>query len=200
MDIVTIALMAVICGADDWGAVEDYGTAKEPWLKTFLELPEGIPSHDTFGRVFAKLDPDAFEDCFRRWITSLVCLSKGKLVAIDGKSIRRSFTRSWDKSGMAHMDVHYYISSLDGRRSARQFLDYARGHWSVENNLHWQLDVSFAEDQRRVRVGHGAENFSRLNRIALNLLKNESTSKVGVSNRRKKSGWDDDYLLKVLAG
>jgi hypothetical protein len=70
----------------------------------------------------------------------------------------------------------------------------------VENNLHWQLDVSFAEDQRRVRVGHGAENFSRLNRIALNLLKNEKTSKVGIAIRRQNCGWDDDYLLKVLIG
>jgi predicted transposase YbfD/YdcC len=351
MDILTIALLAVICCADTWTAVAAYGRAKQSWLKTFLQLPNGIPSHDTFGRVFAKLNPDAFEACFRQWIAKLVQLSGGKLVAIDGKSIRRSFTQSWDKSGMAHMvsafvqankmvfaqvktdgqghelaaieklldvldlngavvtidaiacqktiaekikkaggdyilqakgnqetlwkklqtvfseahlenfvdhrhdsaqtidgnhgrietrkawvlwnteflgpiakewpglksivmiertrqvngagtskEVHYYISSLDGRRSARQFLDYIRGHWGVENNLHWQLDVSFAEDLRRVRVGHGAENFSRLNRIALNLLKNEKTSKVGIAIRRQNCGWDDDYLLKVLIG
>jgi len=351
MDILTIALLAVICGADGWAAVAAYGRAKEKWLKTFLELPNGIPSHDTFGRVFAKLNPDAFEACFRQWITSLVELSGGKLVAIDGKSIRRSFTQGWDKSGMAHMvsafvqnnsmvfaqvktdgkgqelsaiekllevldlngavvtidaiacqktiaaaikkaqgdyvlqvkgnqdtlwekiktvfrdahlenfkdhrhdsaqsangnhgrvetrkawvlwdlaslssvfeewpsarsivmieqtrqvngagtskEVHYYISSLDARRSAAQFLNYVRGHWGVENNLHWHLDVSFDEDQRRVRVGHGAENFSRLCRIALNLLKNEPTHKNGIAIRRQNCGWDDDYLLKVLIG
>jgi len=351
MDILTIALLAVICGADGWAAVAAYGRAKEKWLKTFLELPNGIPSHDTFGRVFAKLNPDAFEACFRQWIASLVELSGGKLVAIDGKSIRRSFTQGWDKSGMAHMvsafvqdnsmvfaqvktdgkgqelsaiekllevldlngavvtidaiacqksiaaaikkaqgdyvlqvkgkqdtlwqkiktvfkdahlenfkdcshdsaqstngnhgrvearkawvlwdveslspvfeewpslksivmieqtwqvsgtgtskEVHYDISSLDGRRTARQFLTYVRGHWGVENNLHWQLDVSFDEDQRRVRVGHGAENFSRLCRIALNLLKNEPTHKNGIAIRRQNCGWDDDYLLKVLIG
>jgi predicted transposase YbfD/YdcC len=73
-----------------------------------------------------------------------------------------------------------------------------RGHWSVENNLHWQLDVSFREDERRIRHGHGAENFSRLCRICLNLLKNEKTSKGGVASRRKKCGWDNDYLLTVL--
>ena len=351
MDILTIALMAVICGADTWTAVAAYGRAKEKWLKTFLQLQNGIPSHDTFGRVFAKLNPDAFEACFRQWIAKLVQLTGGKLVAIDGKSIRRSFTQSWDKSGMAHMvsafvqsnkmvfaqiktdgqghelsaiekllevldlngavvtidaiacqktiaqkikkaggdyilqakgnqetlfeklqtvfkdahldnfkdhrhdsaqttdgnhgrietrkawvlwnteflgpiakewpglksivmiertrqvnggeaskEAHYYISSLDGRRSARQFLDYVRGHWGVENNLHWQLDVSFAEEQRPVRVGHGAENFSRLNRIALNLLKNEKTSKVGIAIRRQNCAWDDEYLLKILIG
>jgi len=351
MDIVTIALLAVICGADGWTSVAAYGRAKEKWLQTFLELPSGIPSHDAFGRVFARLNPDAFEAVFRKWIASLVELSGGKLVAIDGKSIRRSFTQGWDKSGMAHMvsafvqanhmvfaqvktdgkgqeisaiekllevldlhgavvtidaigcqksiaqaileahgdyllqvkgnqetlekklqmifseaqlenfagyshdsaqttngthgriemrkasvlwnlkalspifkewpgarsiamieatrqvaggdiseEIHYYISSLDARRSAKQFLEYARGHWSVENNLHWQLDVSLDEDQRRIRVGHGAENFSRLCRIALNLLKNEPTHPNGIAIRRQNCGWNNDYLLKVLLG
>jgi predicted transposase YbfD/YdcC len=93
---------------------------------------------------------------------------------------------------------HYYISSLDARRNAQQFAGYIRGHWSVENNLHWQLDMSFDEDQRRVRSGHGAENFSRLCRIGLNLLKNEKTAKCGIKNKRKICGWDDDYLLKVV--
>lgn len=77
--------------------------------------------------------------------------------------------------------------------------DYVRGHWSVENNLHWQLDVSFNEDQRRVRKGHGAENASRLSRLALNLLKRESSQKVGIATKRKICGWDNDYLLKVAA-
>jgi len=99
----------VICGADGWAAVVTYGKAKHKWLKTFLELPNGIPSRQTFSRVFAKLNPDAFESCFRRWIASLVELAggdggvKGKLVAIDGKSIRRGFEQGWDKAGMAHM-------------------------------------------------------------------------------------------------
>jgi predicted transposase YbfD/YdcC len=314
-----------------------------------LELPWGIPSHDTFGRVFARLNPDAFEACFRRWIGALVELSGGKLVAVDGKSLKRSFEQGWDKIGMAHMvsafvqanvmvlgqiktegkgreldaiakllevlelkgavvtidalgcqkqiakgivaadadyvlqvkenqptllakmqnvfaearlenfadcpsdvtqsiegdhgrietrrawafeevtrlgpiarewpglkslamvertrevngqtsvKVHYYISSLDLRTGAAQFLEYIRGHWSVENNLHWQLDVTFNEDQRRIRKGHGAENFSRLCRIALNLLKQEKTHKNGIAIRRHTCGWNNDYLLKVLA-
>ena len=78
--------------------------------------------------------------------------------------------------------------------------EYIRGHWSVENNLHWQLDVSFNEDQRRIRKDHGAENFSRLCRMSLNLLKNEKTAKVGIATKRKMCGWDNDYLLKVVAG
>jgi len=347
LDILTIAFFAIISGCDDWCAVAAYGRSKFTWLATFLDLPHGIPSHDTFSEVFSRLNPDAFEACFRVWMASMVELSGGKLVAIDGKSIRRSFRHGWDKSGMAHLvsafvqanhmvfaqekadgkgkeleaiekllavldlqgavvtidaigcqrklaasirragadyvlqvkgnqsrlqqaivtliedarldqfkgmrsdaweqtdgdhgrietrkvqvtwdvqwlgkiaekwpglksiavvdsmrDVdgrisrerHYYISSLDARRTARQFAGYIRGHWSVENNLHWQLDVSFCEDQRRIRKGHGAENFSRLCRLALNLLKRESSQKLGIANKRRMCGWDNDYLLKV---
>jgi predicted transposase YbfD/YdcC len=347
LDIITIAFFAIISGCDDWCAVAAYGRSKLKWLARFLDLPHGIPSHDTFGEVFSRLNPDAFEACFRAWMKSMVELSSGKLVAIDGKSIRRSFQRGWDKSGMAHIvsafvqanhmvfaqektdgkgteleaiekllavldlrgavvtidaigcqrkiaasilqakadyvlqvkgnqshlqkaivtlideamldsfkgmssdsyqqtdgehgrietrkvhvtwdvgllgkiarkwpglkslavvdstrDVdgkisherHYYISSLDARRTARQFAGYIRGHWSVENNLHWQLDVSFCEDQRRIRKGHSAENFSRMCRLALNLLKRESSQKLGIANKRRICGWDNDYLLKV---
>jgi hypothetical protein len=103
IDILTIALFAVICGADGWAAVEQYGQAKFKWLSTFLELPYGIPSHDTFGDVFAKLKPETFEGCFMQWMKNIVQLSAGKLVAIDGKSLRHSFEHGWDRSGMAHM-------------------------------------------------------------------------------------------------
>jgi len=350
IDILTIGLLAVICGADGWVGVVYWAKSKQDWLKTFLELPDGMPSHDTFGRVFAKLNPEAFEQCFRQWISALVELSGGKLVAIDGKSLRRSFEHGWDKSGMSHLvsafvqansmvfaqvktdgkgqeldgiekllnlleltgavvtidalgcqktiaaqiikaqagyvlqvkdnqptlragletllteavlenlvgwcgdtcqtvdgdhgrietrkitvvwDVQhlgalgrewpglksvalvertreirgaastektYYISTLDRRKTARQFLAYTRGHWSIENNGHWQLDVSFNEDQRRIRKDHGAENFSRLCRISLNLLKNEKTQKTGIAIKRQTCGWDNQYLLKVVAG
>jgi len=347
-DIVTIAIFAVICGADGWAEVEEYGRRKQAWLKTFLALPEGIPSHDTFGRVFARLKPEEFERCFMAWMAGLVELGGGKLVAIDGKSLRQSFEHAWDKSGMAHMvsafvaanrmvlaqvktvgkgqeldgiqrllklldlegavvmidalgcnktivelilegggdyllqvkdnqptlheklknlldelvlekfagvehdyhvevdgnhgrietrrvwvcwnvkdlgevarkwpglkslvvvesiremaghrsvERHYYISSLPRRVRAKRMGQYVRGHWSVENNLHWQLDISFNEDKRRIRKDHGAENFSRLCRIALNLLKNETSLKIGMAGKRKTCGWDDQYLLKVV--
>lgn len=347
-DLLTIALFAVLSGANGWVEVVTYAKCKILWLRMFLDLPGGIPSHDTFGRVFAKLAPDAFEACFRAWMASMVELSGGKLVALDGKSLRRSFEKGWDKSGMAHIvsafvtanhmvfaqqktegkgqeldavekllgvldlegavvtidalgcnakvaqqirdakadyilqvkenqptllaklkvtmedarrdgfaglvsdsftetnkghgrietrrvwvcwnvallgilvkewpdlrsmimvqrrrDVDgkvstewaYYISSLDGRRTARQFAGYIRGHWGIENNLHWQLDVSFREDERRIRKGHGAENFSRLCRLGLNLLKRETSEKVGIAIKRQRCGWDNDYLLKVV--
>jgi len=349
----------VICGADSWAEVAMFGRCKQKWFATFLGLPDGIPSHDTFSRVFALLDPGEFEKCFMAWMSALVELTGGKLIAIDGKSIRRSFAHAWDKSGMAHMvsafvsqgenrmvfgqvavedksneitaipkllelmdlkgaivtidamgtqrevagkivkgggdyvlpvkdnqpalrqkveaslneaalagidglkvgffeqtqeshgrletrrvwlidDVsslgkrlldlwpglrtgslamvererqdlgdmtgkktlerHYYISSLKGsdNAAAQKMAEYIRGHWSVENNLHWQLDVSFTEDQRRIRRGHGAENFSRLCRIALNLLKRETSVKIGIKGKRLNAGWDHDYLLRLI--
>src|SRR3982751_4184633 len=102
-DILVIAICAVICGADGWVEVEAFGESKQSWFKRFLDLPAGIPSHDTFGRVFARLQPDAFEKCFTAWMLAVAGGSSGKLLAIDGKSIRRSFEHGWDKSGMAHL-------------------------------------------------------------------------------------------------
>ena len=351
MDLFAIALFAIISGCNGWVAVAEYGRSKLAWLKTFLTLRHGIPSHDTFGDVFARLNPGAFESCFQEWMKTLVQLSDGKLVAIDGKSLRRSFEHGWDRNSMPHMvsafvqanhmvfaqvktegkgqelsaieqllemldlngatvtidalgcnrniagkirdaggdyllqvkdnqptlhaklqvafkdamldrfkdmsfdsyeqidgdhgrietrklfvcwdikpmlgelandwpdlqalvavqrtravgdhvsnEMHYYITSLSRRNKARRIFDVVRGHWSIENNLHWQLDVSFREDQRRVRKGHGAENFSRLSRLALNQLKNEQTRKVGIEIKRQICGWDNDYLLKVAFG
>jgi predicted transposase YbfD/YdcC len=267
-DILIIAVCAVICGADTWVDVETFGNAKLPWLSTFLTLPRGVPSHDTFGRVFAALDPDAFERCFQRWMAAL--REPGtRLVAIDGKSIRRSFAHAWDASGMAHLvsafaaenrlsfaqvaaaeagqelaamrrlldllaldeatvvtidalgcqrDVARQIVARDAdyvlavranqptlHAAVKRVLDEAllekfRGHWGIENSLHWQLDVSFGEDLRRVRKDHAAENFSRLCRIALNLLKSEKTARIGVKGKRLKAGWDEPYLLRLLTG
>jgi len=109
-------------------------------------------------------------------------------------------TSSREVVGKTSVEQHYYISTLDRRRKAQRILELVRGHWSIENNLHWQLDVSFSEDQRRIRKDHGAENFSRLCRIALILLKNETTQKTGIEIKRQTCGWNDQYLLKVLAG
>ena len=322
-DILAIAICAIICGADGWTQVALFGRSKIKWLKTFLVLPNGIPSHDTFGRVFAKLDPAAFEACFLKWITALATASRGRLVAIDGKTIRRSLDtangkaaihmisawceanhmvlgqvttdaksneitaiprllklldldgavvtidaagcqkkiarqivkqggdyilqlkgnqgglhqetvilfeqclrddchgisyhtasttngghgrieqrRIWATAeiawfaerskwknlrslirieaqrtinGQTSQEYRYYISSLPANDTAK-LMDHIRGHWGIENRLHWSLDVNFREDDRRIRQGHAAENFSRLSRIALNLLKAGSSS------------------------
>lgn len=362
-DIIVIAILAVICGADGWVEVELFAKSKLALLADILELPGGIPSHDTFGRVFSLLNPEAFERCFSQWIASLVGGScKGKLVAIDGKTVRRSFAHGWKKNGAVHLvsafvrenqmvfgqipvvpargsneidaipqllalldikgavvtidamgtqkviaqkiiegggdyvlslkdnqptlaavaeqlmkeaeldriksgqptsdgadgrvrygfaetvdgdhgrieirrvlvsdeikalgkvangwvglasiirvesvrdvdgvvstEQRLYLSSLKGTDAVR-LGDLVRGHWSVENQLHWQLDVSFNEDQRRIRKGHGAENFSRLCRMALNLLKQDKTTKAGIHAKRLKAALDGDYLLKIIGG
>lgn len=101
-DLLTITVLAVVCGADGWAEVEDFGKAKLPWLATFLKLPHGVPSHDTFGRVFAALAPEALERCLAQWAAALAQSSGGRLIAIDGKTLRRSFDAA-DRKSAIHM-------------------------------------------------------------------------------------------------
>jgi len=343
-DMIAIAITAVICNADGWEDIEEFGKCKAQWFATFLDLPHGIPSHDTFARVFAKLDPDEFESCFRQWMAHLGDTSGGRLIAVDGKTLRHSFDtaaekaalhminawcttnqsvlgqmvcgtkeneipvlprllklldldgavvtadamhcqkktarvirqgkgdyllqvkdnqpslheniellfdqgltddccgvrydfaetteaghgrietrRCWcsdDIAGVAPSDDwpdlktvvcierirrigsettrkrHYYISSLPAE--AEILLRCSRDHWGVENQLHWRMDVVFHEDARRIRKGHAAENYTRLSRIALNLLKADKSVKTSIRRKRKVAGWDHDFLLHLL--
>ena len=346
-NIMVIAICAVVCGADSWVDIEEFGKAKREWLSGFLDLSNGIPSHDTFGRFFAMLDSESFERFFSEWVMSVSELTTGQVIAIDGKTVRRShdsfigrdaihmvsawatanhvslgqlrvdghsneieaiprllevldvsgcivtidamgcqsaiadeivergadyvlalkanqprlhesvseafthwrgsefnamehdFFQTVEKAhgrietrscwsvydtdyigalniggkwkglssiamvesrrvcdGVESSAVRFYISSLSGR--ARHILSASRMHWGVENSLHWVLDVAFGEDDSRVRVGNAAENLSVLRRMALNMLKSESSAKVGVAAKRKKAGWDTDYLIRVL--
>ena len=102
IDIVTIAICAVICGVDSWVLMETYGKKKEKWLKQFLELPNGIPSHDTFARVFARIDPQQFQNCFLSWIKSINKIAEGEVIAIDGKTLRHSDDQGKNKKAI-HM-------------------------------------------------------------------------------------------------
>jgi predicted transposase YbfD/YdcC len=95
-------------------------------------------------------------------------------------------------------ETRYYISTLVG--DAAEFGQAVRGHWGIENCVHWVLDIAFREDDARTRKGNSAENLAILRRIALNLLKRETTAKCGVKAKRLKAGWSEDYLLKVLIG
>src|SRR5712691_5349743 len=101
-DILVIALCGVICGADDWVAIERFGNAKVAWFRSFLDLPHGIPSHDTFGRVFAALDPEAFKAAFLAWVRTLAAVMPGDVIAIDGKTLRQTFDTAADKAAI-HM-------------------------------------------------------------------------------------------------
>jgi predicted transposase YbfD/YdcC len=348
LDILVIAICAVICGADNWEEVQLFGDAKKAWLKTFLELPNGIPSHDTFWRVFAKLDPEQFQQSFVSWISSVSEVTQGQVIAIDGKTLRRSHDKgigrgainmvsAWaaanhlvlgqvkvdeksneitaipellrvlevsgciitidamgcqkdiaeaiiaqeadyvlalkENHGRLYEDVvklfddleasnfkaypysynqtvnknhgrleirncyviadlgilthlrnskwkglqsvvkvhsirklgdettendRYFISSLSSE--AQFLLNIVRTHWSIENELHWVLDIAFREDESRIRKDHGPENFAVLRHIALNLIKHEKTKKASVKGKRLKAGWDENYLLKILSG
>jgi predicted transposase YbfD/YdcC len=94
IDMIVIAIAATLCGADGWVAIAEFGRTKQPWFEQFLELPHGIPAHDTFGRVFALLVPAAFETCFRTWVASIREVIPGEIIAIDGKTLRRSHDRA----------------------------------------------------------------------------------------------------------
>lgn len=348
VDIILIAICGVICGADSWVDIEMFGKAKKEWLKTFLELPNGIPSHDTFGRVFAAINPEEFEKSFMEWVQAIHELTQGQVIAIDGKQLRGSqdsaagkhaiyMVSAWasesqlvlgqrkvdDKSNeitaipkllklleisgcivtidaigtqtqiaKAILDQHgdyllavkenqghlyadiqdlfeqdraynfkdapygyaktvnkdhgrieirqcwaisdpeylaairdverwqglkslvmieserrigdqterqtsFFISSLEN--DAEKILKARRCHWGIENSLHWVLDIAFNEDHSRVRKDNAPQNFSILRHLALNLLKQEKSLKVGIKAKRLRCGWDTDYFLKVLA-
>ncbi len=109
LDIVAIAICAVVAGADSWGDIEDFGHAKHAWLRTFLALPNGIPSHDTFRRVFERLDPDEFQRCFPRWVEALHEATERQIIAIDGTALRRSFDRAKGRSAL-HL-VHAWATA-----------------------------------------------------------------------------------------
>lgn len=350
LDIVVITICGVLSGAESWIDVEMYGREKGEFLRKYIPLPHGIPSHDTFGRVFSLIQPEKIQKCFIEWVQSVMKHSKGEIIAIDGKTARRSFDNkkgigalhmvsAWatangmvlgqrkcdDKSneitaipellrlldihgcivttdamgcqkeiakqiteqggdyvfcvkgnqGNTHKDIkelfakaqkkkfkgnkHSYYETreqghgreevrrywtiqerplsdaigwiwrrkpwsklnivgmveaeriIDGKRSkeiryylsslendAKVFAQAVRNHWSIENGLHWVLDVAFREDESRARVGNSQANLSLIRHIALNLLKQEKSKKVGIAAKRKLAGWSNEYLLKVL--
>jgi predicted transposase YbfD/YdcC len=378
IDVVGVSICAVICGADGWAAIEEYGQAKETWLREFFELPHGIPSDDTFRRVFTCLSPTQFQDRFVNWVQAISTRTAGQVVPIDGKTVRRSYDRgdnkaaihmisawasadhlvlgqvktdtksneitaipdllhllalegcivtidamgcqtaiasqlvdqgadyvlalkdnqgstyqpvvdffdqfhgpkpgtpapaaavhdapqsldlrqqqeqarwqarqqhAWDQAtagcetvdgehgrieirrywqvsdlswfgersrwkalqsiGMVEAERHvgeqvsierrYYLSSL--APDIRRFAQAVRSHWGIENSLHWVLDVTFREDESRIRTGAAPENFTLLRHIAVNMLNRDPSDTRSLAMKRRRAGWDNTYLAQIL--
>jgi predicted transposase YbfD/YdcC len=163
---------------------KDAGTERfESVSHTFHETQDEAHGRREVRRVWSSMDLSAIPDA-SKW-PSL-------------KSITM-IEREREVNGKVEVERHYYISSRS-RAGARWLSERIRGHWSIENQCHWVLDVAFREDESRIHTDHGPENFGLLRKIALNLLKQEKTRKMGIAASRKIAGWDYDYLLKVLSG
>jgi predicted transposase YbfD/YdcC len=383
LDILGLSMCAVICGADGWEAIEEFGHSKSEWLHQFLELPHGIPSHDTIRRVFTRLSPTEFQRCFQEWIQAISTHTAGHIISVDGKTLRRSYDRAdnkaalhmvsawasanrlvlgqlkteeksneitaipellkilalkgcivtidamgcqtaiagqiieqgadyvlalkgnqgsihhkvveffdqfhgpkpepeskpeseskpdqeskpepeskpdqespqkreqkqkawgqatgfsetvdgdhgrieirryWQVSDLAWLDERsqwkhlqsigmveaerhvgdqmsverrYYLSSLEP--DVPRFAQAVRGHWGIENSVHWVLDVGFREDESRIRKGFAPANFAVLRHIALNVLRQDTHCTRGTPTKRLKAGWNDAYLAHLLA-
>lgn len=344
IDVITISICAIISGASGFFQIQEFGEAKYDWFKEFLELPHGIPSHDTFGRIFARLDPNELREAFIDWVAAINTLIAGEVIPIDGKTIRHSFDNdagksaihmvsAWasssgivlgqiktdeksneitaipeliksleiegciistdamgcqkkiaetiiDKKGdyvfglkgnhgtmandvelffqdylknnisgfnidtsetiekdhgrleirrywttsdidwlqgkdawkklqticMVEREVHtndkvsketgYYIGSIQS--DAELFGRAVRSHWGVENSLHWVLDVTFREDESRIRKDNAPENLAILRHLALNMIKKETSKKKSIRAKQLRAGWNNDYLKKIL--
>ena len=338
IDIITIAIAATLCGCEGYEEIEDFGYVRYDWLKTFLELPNGIPSHDTFNRVFALMDPKKFEDCFRSWVNEILESPKGQLISIDGKTIRGAksagvkspihMVSAWmsednmvlgqvrvsDKSNeitaipelikglfikdclistdamgcqqdiakvivdqggdyvlavknnqptlydnildsfrfykadqvyesddlghgrvekrtctiitdLGHIEqpekwknlkvlikieseryfkvdgkmetaTRYYIASK--LETAGYYESNIRSHWGIENKLHWTLDVVFQEDACRKRFQNASQNFSLINKVALNIIKNDKTKTCSMKRKRRIAAMDISYLEVLM--
>ena len=124
IDIIAIAILATICGAEHFTEMEEWGEANEDWLRSFLELPNGIPSHDTFGDVFAKLDTSEFKRCFSSWVDAIRTVTDGDLIALDGKTLRRSHHRRVGQNAIHLVSARVQAPSFDARTS--------QSRWEIE--------------------------------------------------------------------
>lgn len=346
LNILSISILASLAGANSWTAIETFGNAKQAWLSDFLDLQNGIPSHDTFARVFARLNPSQVQQCFLSWVDSITQKLGVQVIAIDGKTLKQSYDREqklaslhlvtawasehrlvlgqvkvdrksneitaipellkmlditgciitldamgcqkkiasqiisqggdyvitlkgnqgnlfkgvkeWFEQGIENdfegleisrhqtvegshhrierrecfvipiealeglaevkkwaglksvvmivshrklwdketTEIRFYISSL--AVEAERMLEIIRSHWGIENSLHWTLDVTYKEDESRIRQGHSAENFALLRRLTVSLLNQEKSFKGSQRMKRYKAAMDNEYLLKIL--
>ena len=345
IDIITISICAVVCGADGWIDIEMYGIARKKWLGKFLELPNGIPSHDTFARVFSQINPDEFNKSFLSWVKEISKVTAGEIIAFDGKQSRNSGDKKngqgvintvsawaasnrlvlgqkkvegksneitalpelikildlagcivtidamgcqreivkkivekdadyviavkqnqpslyeqieqlfkqaiktdgkdlnmsafsskemnrgreeirnylmltdvaeridplqkWEKltsigmvesvrvvNGKTSVETRYFISSL--WNDAKKLAEAIRSHWSIENSLHWVLDVAFQEDNSRIRKDNAPANFAVLRHIAINIIGQNKSRKLSVRSKRFLASLDEEYSNELL--
>lgn len=200
-----ISLCSVISGADDFEEIAEYGRQKEDFLRCLLILPNGIPSHDTFNRVFRLMNSRSFEACLKKWSHEIIDKRKDYQLTFmdelhkwpDCQSVimvecERSFKNDPEKT---QFKTRFYISSK--LESATYFGVCTRNHWSIENQLHLYLDVIFAEDRQRSRKDHAPENMKTLRKIALQLLLHNK-GKDSLKKIRKRAAWNDQFLVEVL--
>ncbi|MGH2532553.1 MAG: ISAs1 family transposase [Thermomicrobiales bacterium] len=226
LDIITIAVCAVISGAESWVEVADWDRAKQAWLADWLEVPHGVPSHDTFGRVLARLDPAQFEASFVRWVQAVAGTAEPEVIALDGKTIRRSgdggvgtpplhLISAWatrqrlvltqeavDTKDNEIVTLPALLARLDltGQTVTIDAIGCQRelAAQIVDGGGDYVLDVAFREDESRVRTGHSAQNLAVLRRLALTLIRQDRSRTVGVKASRLRAGWETGYLLHLL--
>ncbi|MCC5617623.1 ISAs1 family transposase [Nostoc sp. CHAB 5836] len=228
ISIVMIALLATIGGATGWEDIETYGVSHQSWLSSFLQLPFGIPSADTYRRLFERISPKEFECSFNNWLNSLVLDLKAQVIPIDGKTLKGSYDRNQEQSALhieqmgglykqsqwsglqtivkvvrtRHLwnkttqEVMFYLSSLPA--DAQKIGLAIRQNWSIENQLHWVLDVTFNEDACPIRKDNSPENFALLKRWSINFLNKEISYKRSIRQKAKQASMDQGYMLKVL--
>jgi predicted transposase YbfD/YdcC len=220
MDIVIISVMAVVSFADGWDDIVEYAKVRESWLRTFLELPNYVLAlkdnqptmHQEVEQFFESARADAFCDTRSDQAESV----DGDHGRIEVRRVFASDDIGWmaDKSDWKGLQSVVMVESertvgsntsterrysLTSRAAhAAVLAECVRGHWGIENKLHWVLDMAFDEDRSRIRRGNAPDNFALLRKIALNLLKLEKTCKRGLEAKRKRAAWDQGYLLRVL--
>ena len=220
--VVVIGLMATVCGCDDAEAMQLWGEHNAEWLAGFLDLPHGAPTQDVFLSVFGALDPEAFSAVFRSWaaLLALRLRVEGKHIAVDGKTSRRSIDSETGRPTVHTVSAWMSEAGLVlGQRKTEEksneitaipellrLLDLSGATVTIDAigcqteiaKTIWVLDMAFREDEARHRARNTAQNMTTLRHFALNLVKADTTRKVGVATARKRAGWDRNSLIELL--